>query len=149
MAGFGGGGFGSGRVMLVPVEVPWPMTVDRILYQVGNLGRGSVRVGIYQTGPNPESPQEGLLVVESGPVPQGLAQGIQMVVIPDTQLFTGIYFLALQGESDQGSFCRSRDASTWFAWAYDQKFGPFVNPCPRVNGIAQLWWGGLRIKENL
>lgn len=140
----------AGRVYMIPIDVPWRITIDRIIYQVGIVGAGNVRLGIYREGATADSPAGADLVVESASVAQAGVNNIQMVTVADTVLTPGQYFSGIQGDNIAGTFYRSLDSGQVIARRYDRGggYGAFTDPCPAVVADAGLPFLGLRIKEN-
>lgn len=141
----------AGRVYMVPLEVAWPVIVDRILYRVGGTSGGNIRVGIYREGSTADSPAGGELVVESASLAQDTANYIQQATIADTVLTPGLYYVGIQGDDTSGTFHRSYDSAAGVAYYYDRSsgYGAFTDPCPAVTGVNEGIDIRVRVKENL
>lgn len=147
-----GSTFGNaGRAFLIPIDVPWPVIADRIIYGVGAVAAGNVRCAIYREGAAADSPAGGELVIESGSVAQPGAEELHSVVIADTLLIPGQYFLAIQGNDVAGTYFRSYAAGEQRAFYYDIAggYGSFTDPCPAVVVSSLHPYMKLRVKENL
>ena len=141
----------AGRVWLPPIDVPWPVIIDRIIYQVGATSAGNVRLGLYREGATADSPAGGVLVVESASVAQSTAYYLQMVTIAATVLTPGQYFVGIQGSDDSGTFEWSRDDASLLSQWYDVAggYGAFTDPCPAITKGLIVPFIMLRVKENL
>ena len=141
----------TGRVYLVPIDVLWPVIIDRIIYQVGTTSAGNVRLGIYREGATVDSPLGAALVVESASVAQLTANYVQMVTVADTLLVPGQYFVGIQGSDATGTCYLSLDAEGKLANYYDRAggYGALTDPCPALIAQASTPFFMLRVKENL
>jgi len=141
----------AGRVGLVPIDVPWPVIIDRIIYQVGTTSSGNVRAGIYREGETADSAEGGALVVESASVAQLTATYIQMITVADTILTPGRYFAGIQGSSATGTFEGGIEAAGSVILYYDRAggYGAFTDPCPTLGAYGYGAFIMLRVKENL
>jgi len=141
----------AGRIYLAPIDVPRPVTIDRIIYQVGGVQAGNVRLGVYREGATADSSVGADLVVESASVAQAAANYIQMVTVADTILTPGQYFPAIQGDNATGTFYKSYGYPGLAIGYYNRAggYGAFTDPCPALTGISYVLFVGLRIKENL
>jgi len=140
----------AGRVVISPIDASWPMTIDRIIYQVGTTSAGNVRIGLYREGAIADSPQGAALVVESASVAQSTAGYLQMVTIADTVLTPGQYFIGLQGDDVLGTFRSSSTGDTIIGSYYDRGggYGAFTDPCPTITAAAVVPFFMIRIKES-
>jgi hypothetical protein len=127
-----------GAVYLKPIEIPRTMTVDRIIVlRAGNVN-GNIRVCIYED--NGETPAGGALIVESASVAAGAALSKQEVLIADTQLTAGLYWVGLQWNAVPNSF--KNDWAFGEPWGslghveYAHVYGAFANPCPVIAGSS-------------
>jgi len=141
----------AGRVYLIPIDIPWPVTIDRIIYQVGTTSAGNVRVGIYREGPTADSPTGGVLVVESASVAQSTANYLQLATVADTVLTPGQYFVGIQGDDVTGTLQKSSTGVGAAAFTYDRAggYGAFTNPCPTASAGVNVPYFALRVKEDL
>lgn len=142
--------FTVGRVYLTPIDVRWPITIDRIIYQVGTTSLGNVRVGLYREGTTADSPAGAALVVESASVAQSAINCIQMVTVASTVLTRGQYFVAIQADAI-GSMYADTDAGSSLAFYYPLVYAAFTDPCPAlpplvVNTVNAVL--GFRIASN-
>ncbi len=150
--GIASSAFGTaGRVWVVPIDVPWPVIIDRIIYQVGSVSAGNVRVGLYREGETVDSAAGADLVVESASVAQSAAGYIQMVTVTATILTPGQYFGVIQGSNTTGTYQQSYDSALLFASYYNRTggYGAFTDPCPTLTGDYITPFLILRVKENL
>lgn len=145
--------FGTiGRVHLTPIDVPFTVTIDRIIYIVGGVSAGNVRLGLYGpctpvVGNPPDLPDTFPPVVESASVAQATNDYFQFVTVNNTQLQPGLYFPGVQGDNVLGTFTRVYDGSQLFARRYDQAYGAFTNPCPATVTLDTVPLFMLRVKS--
>lgn len=74
----------AGRCYLVPIDVPWPVKVDRISIITRSVAGGNVRVCIYKEGATADSPAGGKLLVESASTPLAGVNRKQDITIAET-----------------------------------------------------------------
>lgn len=141
----------AGRVYMAPIDIYWPMIVDRIIHQVGAVSAGNIRVGIYREGAAADSPAGAALVVESASVAQSPANQIQMVTIAETLLIPGQYFVGLQGDDVTGTFWTSSTGIAGIGSYYDRGggYGAFTDPCPAITATTVIPFMMLRVAQNL
>lgn len=141
----------AGKVWLVPLDISWPVIVDRILYRVGSTQAGNVRVGIYKEGDTEDSPVGAELVVESASIAQAATNVVQLLTIADTVLEPGQYFIGLQGDDTSGTFHRSYDSGKNIATYYNRSggYGAFTDPCPTLTTTEEGLNAAVRVKEAL
>lgn len=147
----GANAFGiAGKVFIAPLDISWPIIIDRLIYIVGSTSAGGVRLGLYREGATADSPAGAELVVESGSVAQAAASTIQMVTVPQTVLIAAQYFLAIQGNNVTGTFQRTTDTGLSFGKSYIRGggYGAFTDPCPAV-ATWEIPIGGVRVVQNL
>jgi len=131
-------------VKLIPIHIPYTMTVDRIVVSVDNGSAGNLRVGIYRD--NGGAPDGGALVVESAAVAVGAVNLKQEVAIANTSLSLGLYWLAIN--NDNGGFQANTPGAdqvslgSLFNRSYALAFGAFTNPCPVTiaNSTVPVMW---------
>lgn len=123
------------RVYLMPLEVPFTATVNRIAVTYFTPVAGNIRAGIYQD--NGDTPFGGSLLVESASVAKSGTDRAQEIVIAATQLTPGLYWTAVV--SDEATTMVFR--ILWRMWEtaslVSRKYllgvyGPLTNPCPAV-----------------
>lgn len=141
----------AGRVYLCPIDIMWPVMVDRVIYKIGIVTNGNLRAGIYRQGATADSPAGGVLAVESASVAMGAAFALQAVTIADTLLTPGQYFVALQWDNNVGTFEEIYDESLAYVFYYDRGggYGAFTSPCPAITGHNRGVRCMLRVKTNL
>lgn len=141
----------AGRVHLSPVDVPWPVIVDRIIWLVGNNATGNVRLGIYEEGGAADSPTGADLVVESASIAIPGTQRYHLATIADTTLEPGQYFLGLQASSTLARYYHAWDTGNSIGFYYNRGggYGAFTDPCPALIAYARIPLMYLRVKENL
>lgn len=149
MVPYGSVAFGVvGRVYIAPFDVPWKVIVDRIMYVVGAVAAGNVRLGIYEEGPTIDLPDAGNLLAESGSVAQPGTVRYHSLPIPETLLRPGRHHISIQGDDTTGEFYRVV-RSTPTARFYDHAYGPFTDPCPVTAGLINTPLIMLRVSRNL
>lgn len=131
----------TARVYLMPVQVLFLSTVDRICVICAAVSAGNMTVGIYED--NGGTPVGGALVVESASLAKpGNFRHVEYT-IADTQLVPGLYWVAV--ESDEattilidvemfgGLIGRPIEPHT-----YDRAggYGPLTDPCPATANPA-------------
>jgi hypothetical protein len=141
----------AGRVYLCPIDIAWPVIVDRIIYKIGAATNGNLRAGIYRQGATPDSPAGGVLMVESASIAAGVAFALQAITIVDTLLIPGQYFVALQWDNNVSTFEEIYDESLAYVFYYNRGggYGAFTSPCPAITGHTRGVRCMLRVKTNL
>jgi len=136
------------RVYLTPIEVPVRMSVDRVIVPFTTPVAGNIRAGIYRDNGN--TPQDGALIVESASVAKAGTNQKQEIVIAETQLEPGLYWLATL--SDESTTVAYRSAGNFtvrgsvLAYYYDLGvYGLMTNPCPVVTDVSSLPIAFLRV----
>ena len=143
-----------GTVCLVPIEVPVPLTIDMIGYEVGGAAVGNVRLGLYPRNVVgfPDLPDGGALTLETAPLAQPGAGRIHWATVPNTALLQGQYFMGIQTDDAAATFNIS--ISFWHhnvlglaqpARSYAQVFGPFTNPCPVTAPYSNAFHAYMRV----
>jgi hypothetical protein len=141
-------GVGGGRIDAVPINIPFTMTVDRILIVLqGAAGNGIL--GIYRD--NGFTPVGGALVVQSAST--ALADGSNYLVIASTRLTPSLYWIALTNDVGIGNIFH---VNNWrmgqggrLFWC-DVNMGvynPLPDPCPvlNLNASSNFFSAWLRI----
>lgn len=129
----------TARVYLMPIQVLFPSTVDRICVIYSGTRAGNMRVGIYTDAG--DSPFDGDLVVESASIAKSGTWRHQEFTIAATFLEPGLYWVAIQSD----------EATTVLLWLdgvgtvpvahqpyyYDRGggYGAMTDPCPAVTAI--------------
>lgn len=131
----------SGRVFLVPIDIPWAVSVDRILWGIGDTanGGGGVRAAIYKEGATVGLPDGGELIVEGvGSFAKGQLYYINLVTIAETALSQQRAWLGIQSEVTGASFCCGLDVSKIIGRRFDISGGyaAFPDPCPTTTGTS-------------
>ena len=140
------------RVYLNPIEVPYRIEIDRLGYQVGLTSAGNIRMGLYRQGTVADTPDGGALVVESASEAQVAGNRIQSVIVPDTVLIPGLYYLAWQGDDATATFYAWRDNGGLWPTCSTRGggYGAFTDPCPATAGVAGDYIKCfMRVKTNL
>lgn len=94
----------ANEVDMVPAQVPFLRTADRLGFIVHAAGTGNVRVGIYRD--NGDTPVGGELVVQSASVAVIAGGQKQEVVIVDTILIPGLYWFAIVNDTGDADLAR-------------------------------------------
>jgi len=120
-------------VTLVPIDIWFPVTVDRVGgYQRAFNGTGLMRVAIYEDNGN--TPVGGALIVESAAVADARARAKAEALIANTPLLGGRYWLAINRDNIANTFMnyQAEEAAggTWQTLFHARPFGPFADPCP-------------------
>lgn len=127
----------AGRVMLVPIQIEFQMTLDRIGLLKGATIAGNLIVGIYED--NGDTPFDGALVVESASV--AMSAGTfrkQEITIANTLLDPALYWLAIETDDTTavvyGFPSTLSYEGTLQAYYYDRAggYGALTDPCPAV-----------------
>lgn len=95
----------ANRALFVPFRVQSRITVTKAFWVNGGAVSGNVDIGIYSEG--------GARLVSSGSIAQANINLYQEVDITDTQLGTGLFFMALAVDNGTAQFVR-RTTSTIF-----------------------------------
>lgn len=128
-----------GRAYLIPLQIEFMVTVDRIGMYVGTAN-GNIRLAIYHD--NGDTPVGGALVVESGSVAAIVSKN--ELTVADTQLAPALYWICVQNDDATLTACRSisypANAGTLFTRRFGQAYGAFTNPCPATvnDGIVPM-----------
>ena len=136
---------GVNVVRLTPIQIPYDMTVDRIVYCT--TVAGNVRVGIYADNGN--QPDGGALLVESVSLPATANKS--EYTIANTALTKGLYWLALNNDAAglnfNTPFSRIAPGGTLFHRSYNLVYAAFTNPCPATVtlGIGSSAIGWIRV----
>lgn len=134
-----------GRVYLTPIDVPWNMTVDRIIVNFENPVAGNVRVAIYEEGAA-DTPVGGALLVESGSTVIAGANGWQAITIANTALNAGQHYVAIQSDATTCQVVAFQDNLQFFQKYYDLgAYGLFTDPCPAIVVYSRPANMGLRV----
>lgn len=121
-----------GRVFLVPIQVPFTLTIDTLGTIARNTGF-NIRMAIYDD--NGDTPVGGALLGETGII-NVAATGKVEGAITSVQLTPGLYWLAIQGDDTLGQIYRhATDAyqgGTLLAYRFENAggFAAFEDPCP-------------------
>lgn len=130
----------AARVYLIPIEIERKMTVDRICVPISTPVAGNIRACIYAD--NGDTPVGGALIVESASVAKGNPVGRQEIVIVDTTLEAGLYWVAVQSDESTTVLISESDSfsmrGTLKGEFYDIAggYGAFTNPCPGVGEFS-------------
>jgi len=132
-------------VKLMPIQIPWTVTVDRVVLDI-RVSAGNVCVGIYRNNGN--QPDGGALVVESASLGAG-GLGWTHYTIASTQLTRGLYWLAYNNSNGtlqcNNPGAGQNNGGTLFARSYNLAFGAFTNPCPVTIASAIVSVGWVRV----
>lgn len=143
--------FGSaGRVWLVPIDVPWRMEIDALIYQTHGTSAGNVRLGLYREGATTDSPAGGNLIAETASVAMEAAH--RMAIIPLVSAVTilpGRYWCGIQGDDITGTVWAHNETSATVGKSYDHGYGAFADPCPALTGRSDFPDLYLRVSSNL
>lgn len=129
----------TARVYLMPIEIPFRCTVNRICVFYTTPVAGNIRAGIYNDNGN--TPAGGTLIVESASIAKSGTNRMQEVTIASTQLAAGLYWIAVQSDEATtitiGDNYRFSIAGTIQTYYYDLGgYGAFTTPCPAVTQSA-------------
>ncbi len=141
----------AGQVLFAPLDVPWPVIIDRIGYVIGATATGDVRLAIYREGPALNTPEGGALVVESAAVAQPGTNRLQVLEVEETLLTPGRYWIAMQTDGSGGTYINYNAVSGWGGYYYIRPagFGAFDDPCIVGGTMGPLPIGVVRVAENL
>lgn len=153
-APFAGGSYAggaAGRTYLGPIEIPWPIIIDRIGYQVGSTSAGNVVLGLYREGDTADSAEGGALVVETSSAAQPAASNFHVVTVSDTLLVPGLYFAVIEFSDATGTFQRNYDAAQTYYRYYNRVggYGALTDPCPSLTTFSVGPRMFVRVKTNL
>lgn len=138
------------RVYLTPLQVEFDCVADAIHVTWGNPSAGNFRVGLYRD--NGYTPVGGALLGESGSIAKAGINLSQVVMLADTPLNAGIYWVAVVGDESTTLFMSTNNAVITGGYVqshyYDLgAYGPLTNPCPAtITGTLQVFWSLLRVK---
>jgi hypothetical protein len=138
-------------VYLSPIEVPYTMTVDRICAPWYTPVAGNVKATIYRDAG--DTPQGGAVVVSAGSVAKTGTYRKQEILIADTQLLPGLYWIGLVsdeattmptcfGPSQLGSGAVNGHSYDLVAYA-----NAFTDPCPAVAAAGYVPSCFFRVKS--
>lgn len=135
--------------LLVPLIVPYLMTVDRIGWINTTPSAGNMRACLYMD--NGDIPQGGALIVESASVASPGANRKMEVTIADTQLTPALYWIAMQTSAWDDEIANNIDdqslGGTLQGYGFDIAYAAFPDPCPVVAVEAFVWWAYVRVKS--
>ena len=145
LQGAGVQAFGTaGRVYLMPLDIPYDVTIDRLFYVVGNASNGNIRMGLYRKAAL-DTVDAGVLVVQSASVAQAAINTQQLVTVVNTVLTPDQYFLAIQGDNVLGTLRRYNPVDD-IAQRFDQVYGVFTDPCPATVAVDSFdFVSGVRV----
>lgn len=139
--------FVTDRVYLLPIQILFPMAVDRCILQYAAIAAGNIRAGIYRD--NGDTPVGGALIVESAGIPKiGINQKHE-VPIADTILLPGLYWMAFVSDENLSTYWlvqpvwRSGGTLTSHEYALGA-FGPLDDPCPATATEGNVPYCALR-----
>lgn len=125
------------RVQLLPIEIPFRVTVNAIVIVWESPVVGNVRAGIYRDGSPALQPAGGSLIVQSGSVAKTGTWRKQEITIADTPLNPGLYWIAVLTDESTTDIWRvnadfTSDVGLISPYRYTLAYGPLTNPCPAV-----------------
>lgn len=144
-------GIAEGDVYLEPLDIWWPVIIDRLVWQVAAQG-GNLRMGIYREGPTIDLPDGGELVVESASVACPAANTIHLLPIADTLLVAGRYWVGLQADATFGQLRRALVSNAGLQpvrYTRAGGYGAFTDPCPVTNAHLYPVFYWVRVAQNL
>lgn len=130
------------RANLVALQLLFPMTLEALGAHIRGTAPGQfMRMALYAD--NGDTPTGGALIVESLSTPTGAGRGKQEVVIVNTTLLAGLYWLAIQSTGTDTFLTIEQDESrfgTLQCWSYNQAYGAFADPCPATVWQDRVPW---------
>lgn len=139
--------FTANYVFLTPIDIPYTLTIDRLMWWTGTAAAGNMRIGIYAEGAA-DTPAGGALQVESASVAVINARNCQAVTVADTSLTAGQYYIGIMGSNAACNWWGSRDETGDFAYEFNpHAYGAFPDPCPAVNYYNYIPMLGVRVKS--
>ena len=138
----GGNLIAAGNVSLVPLQIPFTLTIDRVCIFVNNSA-GNVIVGIYRD--NGDTPQGGALLGESASTAIGTSGRRYDIPIGPLQLTLGLYWLCVEASDaaltlrsvcGSGSVHREVGGLGFLSSCYYSRgvYGsPLTDPCPALS----------------
>jgi len=139
--------FATNYVFFTPIDIPYTLTIDRLLWWTGTIAAGNMRIGIYAEGAA-DTPAAGALQVESASVAVINLRNCQAVVVADTQLTAGQYYIGIMGDTNTCKWYGSRNETADFAYFLTPHvYGAFPDPCPAVVLYNYIPMVGVRVKS--
>lgn len=135
------------RINLAPIDIPWDMTIDRLIFFSSAVSAGNIRLGLYEEGGIADDPAGGALVVETAAVASAGINVIQQITIPNTALTRGQYYLAFQGDNTGLRVLATWDNTSALSYTAVNPAGwaAFPNPCPATAGYSRIHLAGIRV----
>ena len=141
--------FTAGRVLMTEFYVDQAVSVDAIVYIVGDTSAGNVTVGIYGPIATREVSTGAALLVESASTAQGSTSTPQVVTFNATILQPGLYYAVLEGSDATGTYMRhgntTQVAGYGAYYARDGGYGALTTPAPATTNTGSAL-PGLRIR---
>lgn len=139
----------TNRVYVVPLDIIYTVTIDRLFYGVGSVASGNGRIGIYNDDGTLLTPAGQALVVQAAQKAQGIALSIDVLSVSDTILKPGRYWVALGLDNVTGTFNRMVDQSNrnW-RFTVDPSWGDLPAICPALTATNFIPVIGVRVKTN-
>lgn len=134
-------------VFLTPIDIPYTLTIDRLLWWTGPGVAGNARIGVYAEGAA-DTPAAGALQVESVSNAVVNARNCEIATVADTQLTAGQYYIGIMGDNAACQWYGSRDETANFAYQFNPHvYGAFPDPCPAVGFYSYIPMVGVRVKS--
>jgi hypothetical protein len=138
--------FAGTYVFLAPIDIPYTITIDRLIWWAGATAAGNGRIGIYAAGAT-DTPAGGALQVESASIALAGTLRMEMWTVADTQLSKGQYYIGIQCDNAASVWWCTRDENKYLAYYFSQAYGAFTDPCPAVTAYNYIPSVGARVKS--